>query len=259
MGTLKSTSIRLFTLIPALGLATTAWAEVETKTASSGSYLFRLIGGADPVVKLVMIILVGMSVMCWGIIAFKYKEMKRSTLESERFAELFWRSSSLEELVVKTSLPRNPLQTIFRKGIADLLKQKKEKKAEKNTSMERLRQQVDRATENEIAHAERYIPFLATTGSSAPYIGLFGTVWGILAAFWEIGKAGTSSLAVVGPYIAEALIATALGLAAAIPAVMAYNYFVTRIRTFTRGVGSFSEDLLERISHEYFAKAKQQS
>ena len=107
-------------------------------------------------------------------------------------------------------------------------------------------------SEDEIAKIERYTPFLATTGSSAPYIGLFGTVWGILAAFWEIGKAGTSSLAVVGPYIAEALIATAMGLGAAIPAVIFYNFFVVRIRAFERDVDNFSEDLMDRISREYF-------
>ncbi len=231
-----------------------AFAEIESKPAESGGYLIRLIAGADPVVKLVMLMLVGMSVMCWAIIAFKFKEMKRSTQESDRFTELFWRSESLEDLVVKTAMPRNPMQTIFRKGIADVLKQKKSK-TKSAVTMERLRKHVDRATEDEIAKIERYVPFLATTGSSAPYIGLFGTVWGILTAFWEIGKAGTSSLAVVGPYIAEALIATALGLAAAIPAVIFYNYFVTRIRTFQRGVGAFSEDLLDRINREYFAGA----
>ncbi len=227
----------------------TAWADGGD---GSGAYLFKLLAGADPVVKLVMLLLVGMSVMCWAIITFKYKEMKRSSLESARFAELFDRSENLEDLVVKSSLPQNPLQNVFRKGIADVLRHQKEKKGGPTVTLDRLRQQVDRAAEDEIALVEKYIPFLATTGSSAPYIGLFGTVWGILAAFWQIGKAGTSSLAVVGPFIAEALIATAMGLAAAIPAVMFYNYFVTRIRGLSRDIDNFSDDLLDRIEVEYY-------
>lgn len=237
-----------------LCVAQPVWAQIETREAESGGHLWRLIGGADPVVKLVMLVLVGMSVVCWAIIVFKYKEIKRSTVGSDRFHQRFWRSKNLDDLVTKSALPQNPMQTIFRKGITDLIRRHKGGPTEEPLTIDRVRQQVDRATEDEVAKIERYIPFLATTGSSAPYIGLFGTVWGILAAFWEIGKAGTSSLAVVGPYIAEALIATALGLAAAIPAVIGYNYFVTRIRGFTRHVGIFSEDLLDRIDREYFVR-----
>lgn len=230
-------------------------APVEAKTIESGGYLFRIITGADPVVKLVILVLVAMSIICWAIIAFKFNEMKQWTRHSNRFSDLFWRTAELEDLVVKSSFPANPLQTIFRKGIADIIKERRDAKKGGGLNVDRIRKQVDRATEDEVAKIERYIPFLATTGSSAPYIGLFGTVWGILSAFWNIGKAGTSSLAVVGPYIAEALIATALGLAAAIPAVMFYNYFVTRIRSFTRHVDTFADELLDRINHEYFERA----
>lgn len=230
-------------------------APIETKAVESSGYLMHLITGADPVVKLVMLVLVFMSIVCWAIIAFKFNEMKQWSRHSNRFSDLFWRTEELEDLVVKSSFPTNPLQTIFRKGIADIIKERRESKRGSTLNAERIRKQVDRATEDEVARIERYIPFLATTGSSAPYIGLFGTVWGILSAFWNIGKAGTSSLAVVGPYISEALIATALGLAAAIPAVMFYNYFVTRIRNFTRHVDTFAEELLDRIDREYFERA----
>lgn len=250
---------RFFTSLASLSISliipwASALAEVEVEAVASaqeGGYLMRIITGADPVVKLVMLILFAMSVVSWAIIVYKYKEMKRWKRESARFFDLFWRSTDLEELVVKSSLPPNPMQNIFKRGIVDLLKQRKGKRDE-NVSPERIRKEVDRATEDEIEKVERYVPFLATTGSTAPYIGLFGTVWGILGAFWKIGQAGTSSLAVVGPYIAEALIATALGLAAAIPAVIFYNFFVNRTRIFVRGIGEFSEDLLTRIDREYF-------
>ena len=138
--------------------------------------------------------------------------------------------------------------------MADLIRKPKggEGKRSVDISMEGIRRRIDRAVEEEIERIERYLPFLATTGSTSPFIGLFGTVWGILAAFWQIGRAGSSSLAVVGPYIAEALIATALGLAAAIPAVIFYNFFVTRIRVFVREIQNFSEDLAQRIERDYF-------
>jgi len=230
-----------------------AVAQVESQPTDVDSQLFRIIAGADPVVKLIMLLLVGMSIICWAIIAYKYNEMKVAKRNSARFIDLFWRTASLEALVAKSSFPANPFQTIFRKGISDLLKNRRStKKPSSQVSGNSIRKNVHRASEDEIARTERYIPFLATTGSSAPYIGLLGTVWGILEAFWRIGQAGTSSLAVVGPYIAEALIATALGLAAAIPAVIFYNFFVTRIRTFTRNIDTFSEDLLERIDQEFF-------
>jgi biopolymer transport protein TolQ len=225
---------------------------IESAPTQSGNYMIRLVMGADPVVKLVMLLLVGMSIMCWAIIAYKFKEMKSSRLEASRFKEMFRRSTSLEDLVVKSSLPQNPLQNVFRKGIADVLRHQKESKGGPKITLERIEQQVGRAVEDEVAEMEKYIPFLATTGSSAPYIGLFGTVWGILGAFWQIGKAGTSSLAVVGPYIAEALIATAMGLAAAIPAVIFYNYFVTKIRGVTRDLDNFSDDFVTRVNTEYF-------
>ena len=255
---MRSRFIKAFLISPVFSVLLgplTALAEMEIETApvESGGYLFRIITGADPVVKLVMLVLIAMSIICWAIIAYKYNEMKQWNKQSNRFADLFWRSEDLEHLIVKSAMPTNPLQTIFRVGLSEIIQEKRDSKRQARLNPERIRKQVDRATDDEIAKIERYIPFLATTGSSAPYIGLFGTVWGILAAFWEIGKAGTSSLAVVGPYIAEALIATALGLAAAIPAVMFYNFFVTKIRAFTRNVDTFSDELLDRINREYFA------
>lgn len=240
----------LFFLGACFGPVSPLLAQVETETIEEGGHLIRIILGADPVVKAVLVLLVGMSVFSWAIIIYKYRHIHQGQQQSQRFLKIFRRSRDLDNLLAKTALPPNPIQTIFRKGLADSL-HPTQKGAGGPPKLDEVRRNLDRAADDELEHMERYIPFLATTGSSAPYIGLFGTVWGILAAFWEIGKSGSSSLAVVGPYIAEALIATALGLAAAIPAVIFYNFFVTRIKTFTRSAELFRNDLLERLAREY--------
>jgi biopolymer transport protein TolQ len=219
-------------------------------------HIFQILWGSDPVVKLTLLILFAMSVACWAIIVYKHKELKRLRAASARFFDSFWRVPSLEEMLTK-QMADSPLSNIFRQGVAEIFQKSHasrgaESRRTADTNIEGVRRRIDRATEEEIERIERYLPFLATTGSSAPFIGLFGTVWGILAAFWQIGRAGSSSLAVVGPYIAEALIATAFGLAAAIPAVVFYNFFVNRTRVFSREISSFSEDLAHRIEKDYF-------
>ncbi len=219
-----------------------------------GIPLLQILWHSDPVVKLTLLILLVFSVVCWAIIVYKHKELKELSASSARFFDAFWRIHNLEEILAKHAGQDNPLLNVFREAAADLIRKPKvgETKRGPETSIEGIRRRIDRAVEEEIERIEKYIPFLATTGSSAPFIGLFGTVWGILAAFWQIGRAGSSSLAVVGPYIAEALIATAFGLAAAIPAVIFYNVFVTRTRIFSREIQSFSEDLAHRIERDYF-------
>ena len=121
-----------------------------------------------------------------------------------------------------------------------------------NIEITNVERDIQRSAENEIEQMEYGVSFLAITASAAPFIGLFGTVWGILNAFWKIGQTGASSLAVVGPHIAEALIATAIGLAAAIPAVIFYNIFVNHIRILRKDLLDFSEDLSNRLRTEYF-------
>lgn len=218
------------------------------------SHILQILWGSDPVVKLTLLILLGFSVSSWAIILFKQKELKKIRGASQRFFDAFWRTHNLEDLLARYAGQESPLFNIFRLGVADLLRKTKpsESKRLADTTMETIRRKIERAVEDEIERVERYVPFLATTGSSTPFIGLFGTVWGILAAFWQIGRAGSSSLAVVGPYIAEALIATAVGLFAAIPAVIFYNFFVTRIRVLVREMQNFGEDLGHRIDRDYF-------
>ncbi len=219
-------------------------------------HIFQILWGADPVVKLTLLILFVFSIASWAIIFYKHTELKKLKAGSARFFDAFWRSSSLEDLFTKQSGPESPASNIFRQAAGELMRKSQAKAGETrrtaDVSAEGVRRRIERAAEDEIERIERYIPFLATAGSTAPFIGLFGTVWGILAAFWQIGRAGSSSLAVVGPFIAESLIATAFGLAAAIPAVIFYNVFVNRTRIISREIQSFSEDLSSRIERDYF-------
>lgn len=218
------------------------------------SHIFQIFWGSDPVVKLTLLILISFSIASWAIIFYKQKELKKFRASSHRFFDAFWKTHNLEDLLARYAGQESPLFNIFRVTVTDLIRKSKgtEGRARGVTTLETIRRRIERAVEDEIERVERYIPFLATTGSSTPFIGLFGTVWGILAAFWQIGRAGSTSLAVVGPFIAEALIATAAGLAAAIPAVIFYNFFVTRTRIFTREMQNFSEDLAQRIERDYF-------
>lgn len=232
---------------------TPAYAQTTMTTSEGQSHIFQILWGADPVVKLTLLILLAFSVASWAIIVFKQKEIKKTRLNSLRFADLFWKTKNLDGLIGKHAASENPLANIFRVAVGEVLK-KSRTEGESAPSIDGVKRKIERATEEEIEKIERYVPFLATTGSSTPFIGLFGTVWGILAAFWQIGRAGSSSLAVVGPFIAEALIATAFGLAAAIPAVIFYNLFVTRIRILTREMQNFSVDLADRITREYFTR-----
>ncbi len=199
------------------------------------SHIFHLIFQADPVVQLVLLILITFSVVSWAIIAAKYRQLKNCENKNERFLRAFWDTKQLDQIPQKRALQGSPAHQIF------LMAQE----AEKNK--QNVERSVRRAYEAEIDSLEYAVPFLATTASAAPFIGLFGTVWGILVAFWKIGEAGTSSLAVVGPHIAEALIATAAGLAAAIPAVIFYNTFVHRIRHISKQLEDFLDDLLSRL------------
>ncbi len=214
------------------------------------NHIFQILWDSDPVVKLTLLILLGFSVGSWAIVVYKYKELKKWRSAAAHFFEAFWRAPSLEELLAKSAGQENPLFNIFRTGISDVMRKGKDSR---KVTLSLVQRRIENAISMEEERIERYIPFLATTGSVAPFIGLFGTVWGILAAFWKIGKAGSSSLAVVGPYIAEALIATAVGLAAAIPAVIFYNIFVNQARSFLKDVNGFAEDLSQRIQQDYFS------
>lgn len=216
-------------------------------------HIFQILLGADPLVQLTLLILLGFSVSSWAIIFFKMREVKKSASTSARFLEAFWKAPTLEDLFTKYASQASPVANVFKVSLVDLIRKTKTGEAKGGEiSSAGIKRRIERAVADEGEKLEKYLPFLATTGSTTPFIGLFGTVWGILAAFWQIGKAGSSSLAVVGPFIAEALIATAFGLVVAIPAVIFYNYFITKTRPIIRDLEGFGEDLSLRIQKDYF-------
>jgi len=219
---------------------------IETTDIGANHSVFNLFWQADAVVKFAILLLVLFSVISWAIIVMKHRQLKTFRKRTQQFLYAFWQTKTIDALVTKGSFRRSPVFNIFKASIASL------KDPDNAKNLPFIKRDVARSTEDEVEQLEYYVPFLATTASAAPFIGLFGTVWGILQAFWKLGKGGSSSIAVVGPHIAEALIATAIGLAAAIPAVIFYNFFVNRIRLLTRDITQFSEDLSHRIEKEYF-------
>lgn len=220
--------------------------EVIQTPVTENRHLIYLVFHADPMVQLTLFILLVFSVVSWAIIIAKHRQIKRSEQRSEQFYQVFWDAKKLEEIAQKKGARKGPAAHIFQTAQQSL-------EAHRNPGRkEPVERDVRRAYEKEVEQIEYGVPFLATTASAAPFIGLFGTVWGILNAFWKIGQSGASNLAVVGPHIAEALIATAIGLAAAIPAVIFYNVFINKIRRFSKDLEDFTDDLVDRVSHEYF-------
>ena len=225
---------------------------VSTVSAApdDGFSIVQLVLQADIVVQLVLLTLIGMSVACWGIILNKWKVVRKAEAQSAAFVEAFWKSPDLDQVYQRTGrYPSAPTALVFRAGYDELsrLTSGGSGGAMDLGLTENIERALRRSTNTELALLERLIPFLATTGSTAPFIGLFGTVWGILRAFQKIGATGQASIQTVGPDIAHALVATAVGLLAAIPAVMAYNYFNTRIKSVHGEIDAFSADFLNIV------------
>ena len=219
--------------------------------------------GTGLVVKIVLMILLYFSVVSWTIIFFKLLQVYRANSESERFLEFFWKTKRFD--LVNAQLDRfanSPLSVMFNEGYGELKKlmEKGEHPEEPNGistdlgGIDNIARALRRATTSEITRLEKYLTFLATTGATAPFIGLFGTVWGIMTAFKGIGETGSASLAVVAPGIAEALIATAIGLVAAIPAVMGYNHFQHKIKVVISEMDSFSTEFLNIVQRTFAKK-----
>ena len=214
------------------------------------------LAGTGLVVKLVLLILIFFSVVSWAIIFFKLLQVYRANSESERFLDFFWKTKRFD--AVNSQLDRfanSPLTVLFSEGYSELkrLVEKGDQKEELDImstelgGIENIARALRRATTSEITRLEKYVTFLATTGSTTPFIGLFGTVWGIMNAFKGIGESGSASLAVVAPGISEALIATAIGLVAAIPAGMAYNHFQHKIKVLIATMDNFSTEFLNIV------------
>ena len=208
-------------------------------------YLCTLFVREDFVVKSVIIILILSSIYSWALIFDKYKLFKKINASTGDFEHTFWKAKSAESF--NSNLPANsqdPATIIFKSAMSELIKTKRQSSAVQSARVERI---LEVATDNEIKKIEKNFTFLATVGSTAPFIGLFGTVWGIMNSFQSIAISRNTSLAIVAPGIAEALFATALGLLAAIPAVVAYNKFNSDSKRYTSRIDNFSKRFLSII------------
>ena len=205
--------------------------------------LLSLFLRADFIVKSVILMLIGCSIYSWAIIIEKFKLFKKINLEAEEFEAKFWKSKSAETFY--NSLPANldnPMASLFKDSMQTLLKSKS-----KSNLNERLSGMLEINIEKQMVKIDKGFTFLATVGSTAPFIGLFGTVWGIMNSFQSIAISRNTSLAIVAPGIAEALFSTALGLLAAIPAVVAYNKFNSDSKKYTQKLENFSKRFLSII------------
>ena len=205
--------------------------------------IIKLFIRADLIVKTVILILIVSSIYSWAIIFEKIKLFKKINKSTEEFEEKFWKSKSAESFY--NNLPANvndPMANVFKSSMNVLLKSKKSSNL--NEKMSRM---LEINIEQQMEKIEKRYIFLATVGSTAPFIGLFGTVWGIMNSFQSIAISRNTSLAIVAPGIAEALFATALGLLAAIPAVVAFNKFTSDSKKYTQKLENFSKRLLSII------------
>jgi biopolymer transport protein TolQ len=238
---------------------------VSNDTLSTG--VLDLILNAGPVGKAVLAILGVFSIVSWALIVEKWWQFRRLRRQTLAFLKLFREGRTPSAVYASAKKWReSPLANLYGAayqevaGIPDVVDQVLHDDAEDGLAPERVEsahRALRRSATLEITRLERYLPFLATTANAAPFIGLFGTVWGIMSAFHGIGQRGSASLAVVAPGISEALIATAFGLAAAIPAVIAYNYFINRVRHWAAEMEGFTLDLLNLLSRPTTKPARQ--
>ena len=213
--------------------------------AAADFSFWTLFTRADFIVKSVIIMLIAASIYSWALIFEKYKVFKKIFKSSDEFEEEFLNSKSVKTLFEKTSSDTDdPMTVVFRSGANYLMQNKSQSQA---ILTEKVKRVMDVAIDKEVEKYENKLTFLATVGSVAPFIGLFGTVWGIMNSFQSIAISRNTSLAIVAPGIAEALFATALGLLAAIPAVVAHNKFTSSSRKFTQKLENFTQTFLSII------------
>ena len=223
--------------------------EVATQVVGLGGAtdfsLIQLFLRADFVVKSVIIILIAASVFSWALIFEKYRLFKRIEKSTSSFEDKFWKSRSAESFYNSFSnRDKDPVANIFQSAMVELIKTKSKSSSIQSTRVSRI---IEISADKEIKLIEKHFTFLATVGSTAPFIGLFGTVWGIMNSFQSIAISRNTSLAIVAPGIAEALFATALGLLAAIPAVVAYNGFVNNSKKYSGRIENFSKRFISII------------
>jgi len=223
--------------------------------------LLGMILDAGLMVKFVLLILLVLSIISWTIIFLKFRYYRKIKVENEAFDSDYQRSSKLSELLpASKKYSYSTTAEVFRVGYTELTKMNKvSKEATRGeeislSSLDNVQRALNRASNTEMTKLESALGFLATTGSASPFIGLFGTVWGIMETFKSIGARGSATLAVVAPGISEALIATAAGLAAAIPAVIFYNYFLNKSRVMVQEMDNFADEFLNIIERYLIRK-----
>lgn len=214
---------------------------------------FDLITQSGPVAKLVLLVLLSASIFSWALIFMKLTLLKNVAREDAQFLEAFWEESGTMDDALRKSekFERSAVARIFKNGARELRRVSETKPADSAASVEIVQRALARASNFEVAELERHVSWLATIASATPFIGLFGTVWGIMNSFQSIGATGAANLAVVAPGISEALITTAMGIAAAVPAVVAYNQIVVRIRRVSVDLDGFSQDFLNIIQRRF--------
>ncbi len=220
--------------------------------------LWSFISHASPVVKCVMLILLAASVTSWTIIIQRAIYFKNMRAAAKDFEKRFWSGGNLRELfqaLGKHSADLFGLAHIFHSGFSEFRRLHKNTAIQSQAIMDGAQRAMRIASNKEIDELERHLGFLATVGSVSPYVGLFGTVWGIMSAFRALGTAGQATIAMVAPGIAEALIATAIGLFAAIPAVIAYNRFTNQLERINNQYDTFQEEVSTIFHREAFNKA----
>jgi biopolymer transport protein TolQ len=223
--------------------------------------------GAGPVVQGLLLLMLSLSVISWAIIITKRRQLKQMYEANETFVDAFWKASSLEDMAKKAKDYQNSniavvflaafqeLQRIAEKSLGSKSADVGSDSSTRLTGIDNLERTIRKVSDSEIAKAEANLSFLATVGSTSPFIGLLGTVIGIMTSFQQIAASGSASLAVVAPGISEALFATAIGLFAALPAVAAYNYFVGQVKRIEMGVASFGSDFLNVAKRNFFRES----
>jgi len=231
--------------------------------------IVQMVLHAGPVVKFVLLVLFLFSLVSWAIIFVKFLMIRRARIDTEDFLELFWETRDLREIYeTSEELGYSPVARLFRAGYGEFIRLRRiqspsdqkgggpspgavDAAGSQRSVMDNLDRSLKRATIDQTNRLERAVSFLATTGNTTPFIGLFGTVWGIMESFRGIGLKGSANLAVVAPGISEALIATAAGLAAAIPAVVAFNYFSHKISELRAEMDIFTSDFLSTVQRQF--------
>ncbi|WP_028584266.1 protein TolQ [Desulfogranum mediterraneum] len=226
--------------------------------------IIEMMLNAGFMVKMVMITLLTFSLISWSIIVMKYLLFKRAQAASQAFLDDFWNSKTLNEaFTAAQKYNQSPEASVFITGYSELKKISSSRAGNDASStlemqlatMENLKRSVRKAQVMESDRISRSLAFLATTGSATPFIGLFGTVWGIMTSFKDIGERGSASLAVVAPGISEALVATAAGLAVAIPAVIFFNFYSNKLADAESDIANFSTDFLNLIERDILSRA----